>query len=132
MAEGDGHQWVHAFKHSIGGEPISASRAVGSYVFLNNSAGWHILPPDVDGELRILGNLYPNDPDIAVFHPRPNRTMSPILDRAAAAQTSSVGISAIEVNAISDAVWANPIADRVRSTLSAILGLIFTRKENSS
>ena len=92
----------------------------------------HILLPDIDGELRISGNLYPEDPNMTVFVNRPDRTMIASLDRAAAAQTSSVGISAIEANAISDAVWSNPIADRVRNTLSAILGLIFTRKENSS
>lgn len=46
---------------TIGGDPLGQGLTVGAYFFLQNSNGWRLRPQEADHELRIVGNLYPED-----------------------------------------------------------------------
>lgn len=46
---------------TLGGEPISLTQTVAPYFFLNTIDGWVIRPAESNHELKIIGNLYPED-----------------------------------------------------------------------
>lgn len=48
---------------STGGEDIGAGLTAGSYFFVNTIDGWRIRPREEDHDVRIVGNLYPADPN---------------------------------------------------------------------
>lgn len=103
QVEDEGHQWVPAFLNSIGGQAITDTARVDSYYFLNNGAGWRILPPDIDGETFITGNIYAADPANPVQIPRPGVTQLLSFDRAASSQLQIVetgGVSQETLDAI--------------------------------
>ena len=61
-------QYPPAFR-SIGGDPLGGGTFAGSYFFLNNTEGWRIRPEAVDHELVVNGNLFGDNPALAVFLP---------------------------------------------------------------
>lgn len=133
VVDGDGSQWAEAFGNSIGGETISADAQVDAYIFINNAAGWRIMPPDRDGELTITGNLYQVDPSEQTFISRPDRTISITLDRAAASQAVEVPGAAEDIARLSaERVWDAQMSDhqidgsfgqRVLNILNGVRGL---------
>jgi hypothetical protein len=46
---------------STGGDPTSGGQTIAPYYFLRNDRGWRIRPPEADGEIDIVGNLFPRD-----------------------------------------------------------------------
>jgi hypothetical protein len=61
-------QYPAAFR-TIGGDPLGGGVLAGDYYFLNNVDGWRIRPKETDHELVIAGNLYREDPGVALFAP---------------------------------------------------------------
>lgn len=90
LVEEDGHQWSPAFLNSIGGQAITDTASVDSYFFLNNDDGWRIIPPGVDGETKITGNVYAANPALPVTLPRNGVTQLLSFDRAASSQLQIV------------------------------------------
>jgi hypothetical protein len=59
-------------------DPITAiirGVQVGPFVFVDNGAGWRILPYDANHELALTGDLFPLDEDTTLFLPRAGRTI---------------------------------------------------------
>lgn len=54
---------------SDGGNPLSAIINQGSYIFLNNTAGWRIKPPEEDITIYLTGNLAVEDTNLPAFLP---------------------------------------------------------------
>lgn len=54
---------------SDGGAPLSSIINQGSYIFLNNTAGWRIKPPEEDITIYLTGNLAVEDTDFDAFLP---------------------------------------------------------------
>ena len=54
---------------SEGGAPVNATLNQGSYIRINNSAGWRIRPPEQDIEILYTGNLVRTDDSLPIFIP---------------------------------------------------------------
>ena len=54
---------------SDGGNPLTAVLNQGSYIFLNNTAGWRIKPPEEDITITVTGNLALADIDLPSIIP---------------------------------------------------------------
>lgn len=54
---------------SEGGAPVNATLNQGSYIRLNNTAGWRIKPPEQDIEIVYEGNLVKTDDNLPAFVP---------------------------------------------------------------
>lgn len=59
---------AQAFR-SDGGNPLSSIINQGSYIFLNNTAGWRIRPPEEDITVYLTGNLAVEDTVLPAFIP---------------------------------------------------------------
>lgn len=71
VSTGEGAKYPPAFR-TVGGDPIGGGVSVGAYVFINNDAGWTLLPPDTDGvKVIVIGNLYPENINLPMFEYRP-------------------------------------------------------------
>lgn len=67
----------------VGGDPISVTEKVGKYVFLANDQGWRLQPYDLDHELSLIGNIFPEDSTLATWLSRSGRTITIQLQRSA-------------------------------------------------
>lgn len=85
----------------VGGDSISATEKVGQYVFLANDQGWRLQPYDSDHELRLIGNIFPEDPAVLVWLSRASRTITIQLERS----TQALVVS----SASSNRIWSIPI-----------------------
>jgi hypothetical protein len=61
-------KYPQAFR-SDGGSPLSSIINQGSYIFLNNTAGWRIKPPEEDITIYLTGNLAVEDTSLPAFIP---------------------------------------------------------------
>ncbi len=61
-------RFPHAFV-SDGGAPLTAIINQGSYIFLNNVAGWRIKPPEEDITIFLIGNLAAGDVEVETIVP---------------------------------------------------------------
>lgn len=87
----DNSKYIFAFT-SVGGEPISDTQSIATYIFLNTTDGWILRPAEVDHELRINGNLYSIDADLSLFESTVgNFTVLIIIERSSAAIAVTVG-----------------------------------------
>lgn len=85
----------------VGGDAISATETIGKYIFLANDEGWRLEPYDTSHELRLIGNIFPEDATIPMWLAMPGRTITIQVERSAQALISS--------NAASNRVWSIPI-----------------------
>lgn len=60
-----------AWSESVGGNDIGGGQEISPYFFCRNDLGWRIRPPSGDGELSILGNLFPFDTTIPLYESNP-------------------------------------------------------------
>lgn len=65
----DNAKFLPAFDLSVGGNPTTDVQALDAYIFLNNTIGWRIRPPEETGELLLEGNLFGNNPALPIFVP---------------------------------------------------------------
>ena len=87
----DNSKYPFAFR-TAGGDPIGGGQSVAPYYFLNTTDGWRIRPYEANYELRIAGNLYSDDANLAMFVPTlGNHTVTIIIERSASAIEISVG-----------------------------------------
>jgi hypothetical protein len=54
---------------TVGGDPIGSGLNVGSYFFLRNDLGWRLRADEVNHQLMISGNLYPENISLPMFVP---------------------------------------------------------------
>ena len=87
----------------VGGDAISATETIGKYVFLANDQGWRLEPYDSDHELRLGGNIFPEDPDTVMWLSRAGRTITIQVERSAQA----VGVST--AGSSTNRIWSIPI-----------------------
>ncbi len=87
----------------VGGDLISATETIGKYVFLANDQGWRLEPYDGNHELRLIGNIFPEDPDTAMWLSRSGRTITIQVERSAQA----LGIN--NSSNSSNRIWSIPI-----------------------
>lgn len=114
VATSDNSKYLTAIR-SIGGDPIGGGQNVSGFFFLNTVDGWRIRPQEATHELKVVGNLYSEDPNIPIFTPTLGGfTVTVLIDRSAVAYTvetggggGGTGPTAAE---IADAVWDEPIA----------------------
>ena len=64
---------------SDGGNPLTAVINQGSYIFLNNTAGWRIKPPEEDITIFLTGNLAAQDIEVATVLPTDGNFTAAIL-----------------------------------------------------
>lgn len=69
----------------VGGDDISATEQIGKYIFIANDEGWRLEPYDSDHELRLVGNIFPEDAATATWLSQPGRTITIQLERSAQA-----------------------------------------------
>lgn len=69
----------------VGGDDISATEQVGKYVFLANDEGWRLEPYDLNHELSLVGNIFPEDASTATWLSQPGRTITIQLERSSLA-----------------------------------------------
>jgi len=69
----------------VGGDPISSTELIGRYVFLANDQGWRLQPFDEDHELRLVGNIFPEDSTKVMWLSRTSRTITIQVERSAQA-----------------------------------------------
>tara|TARA_R110002111_G_scaffold45802_3_gene82751 strand:- start:2363 stop:2836 length:474 start_codon:yes stop_codon:yes gene_type:complete len=62
----DNAKYEKAFD-TTGGDAVGGNQEIAPYFFLLNNSGWRIKMPAQDGELVMSGNLFPRDPDQAMF-----------------------------------------------------------------
>lgn len=108
-------QYLPAFAESVGGNDIGGGASLGQYVFLLNASGWRITAlSGHDYEIRIVGDLYPTDPDISMFTPVLGQTVLFTVQRSVGSTlvASDGGSLAPTAEEIADQVWADapPIA----------------------
>ena len=85
----------------VGGDSISNTETVGKYVFLANDQGWRLEPYDADHELKLIGNIFPEDPDEVMWLSKAGRTITIQVERSAQA----LGIN----NNSNNRIWSIPI-----------------------
>jgi hypothetical protein len=85
----------------VGGDPISVTERVGKYVFLANDQGWRLQPYDLDHELSLVGNIFPEDSFLPTWLSRPGRTITIQLQRSAQ--------SILTQGAGNNRIWSIPI-----------------------
>lgn len=91
MLTSDNSKFPIAFR-SVAGDPIGSGQSISPYVFLNTVDGWRIKPFEDDYELRISGNLYPEDPDDPMFAATIGAfTVTVIVERSSSSITTTVG-----------------------------------------
>lgn len=52
---------------TTGGDSVGGGQEVAPYFFCRNDLGWRIKMPSADGEIIVSGNLFPRDPNTALF-----------------------------------------------------------------
>ena len=85
----------------FGGDPLTDSLTAGAFIFLQNQDGWRVRPDDVNHELVVVGNLYPESLTNAVFLPALNgATVSVYLERSSLTQVVQGGSVTIDLEPI--------------------------------
>lgn len=68
---GDNLKYLPAFE-TIGGDDIGSGQEVSPYFFLRTDLGWRIQPPNQDGEILIIGNIFPRTTGVSIMLPADN------------------------------------------------------------
>ena len=91
---------------SAGGDPLTDNVDAGSYIFLNNSVGWRIRPPEEDITIYLTGNLAVEDTALPAIVPTVGNFTAAILGLQPVSQTVTSGSGVTEQD-------KDDIADRV-------------------
>jgi hypothetical protein len=91
-------QYQPAFGESVGGNELGGGVALAGYYFVRNDLGWTISPSEFDYEIRIAGDLYPQDATSPFLNPSVGElTVTFVLQRSAASYVSEVGTSGLTI-----------------------------------
>lgn len=66
IAQGDNAKFPPAFD-TTGGDAVGGGQEIAPYFFCRNDLGWRIKMPEADGEINLVGNLFPRDPNSSLF-----------------------------------------------------------------
>ena len=66
IAQGDNAKYPPAFD-TTGGDAVGGGQEIAPYFFCRNDLGWRIKMPQQDGEINLVGNLFPRDPNTNLF-----------------------------------------------------------------
>lgn len=72
----DNSQYEEAFANSVGGNDLGGGVFLDGYFFLRNDLGWRIRAADQDHNLILEGQLFGFSSSVALFEPRPGRTIT--------------------------------------------------------
>ena len=101
VALSDNAKYLPAFD-STGGDSIGSGNSISPYYFLRTDLGWKIASPEEDGDVILVGNLYPRVAGHSLFSP-PSGNYTVLIIQALSSQsvTSSVsgGITADQLAA---------------------------------
>jgi hypothetical protein len=91
-------QFEPAFGESVGGNELGGGVSIAGYYFIRNDLGWTISPSNQSYEIRIGGDLYPQNAAIPFLNPAVGSfTVTFVLQRSAASYISEVGTSGLTV-----------------------------------
>lgn len=91
-------QYDPAFAESVGGNALGGGLALSSYYFLRNDLGWRILSADQNYEIRLAGDLYPQDAADDWINPAAGFTVLFVLQRSSASTFVETGVSGLTVD----------------------------------
>lgn len=107
LASSNNRRYPAAFR-SDGGNPLSSIINQGSYIFLNNSAGWRIKPPEEDITIYLTGNLAVEDTLLGAFVPTAGAFTAAILGLQPVTQgVTPVMASQLRHSAFNGGVWVD-------------------------
>jgi hypothetical protein len=66
ISQSDNAKYPPAFD-TTGGDAVGGGQEVAPYFFCRNDLGWRIKMPSANGEIVISGNLFPRNPNVALF-----------------------------------------------------------------
>jgi hypothetical protein len=66
FSQSDNAKYPPAFD-TTGGDAVGGGQEIAPYFFCRNDLGWRIRMPESDGEIFIIGNLFPRDPVTPLF-----------------------------------------------------------------
>lgn len=99
---------------SDGGNPLSSIINQGSYIFLNNSAGWRIKPPEENITVYLTGNLAVEDTALPAFIPTTGSFTAAILGL----QPVTQGVTPVMAAQLSFASYDNGVSIDVANGVS--------------
>jgi hypothetical protein len=66
LAASDNAKFPPAFD-TTGGDNVGGGQEIAPYFFCRNDLGWRIKMPEANGEIIVSGNLFPRNPNAALF-----------------------------------------------------------------
>lgn len=109
----DNAKYLDAFR-AVGGDPLGGGVYSTINVFIRNDYGWRIRPPEQDIDIALVGNLYPEDPNlpwrtrtVGDFHTSINTNLSMNLIEFATGGGGGSGATPAQIAA---AVWEEPMS----------------------
>lgn len=91
-------QYQPAFGESVGGNELGGGVSIAGYYFIRNDLGWTISPSEQDYEIRIAGDLYPQNAAAPFLNAAAGSyTVTFVLQRSAASYVSEVGTSGLTI-----------------------------------
>lgn len=122
----DNGKYLPAFR-SVGGDPISATRALGATFFLIN--GWRIRPDETDHRLIITGNIFtdpagfsPVVPTVGDFNIVVEYSTSNLIDAVSGSSPSSIASAVWEASAA--ATVPGSFGELIKDNLTALAAAV--------
>lgn len=91
VLSGTNSRFVQAFR-TAGGDPLGGGLTAGAFFFIQNQSGsdWRIRPQEASHELKVVGNLYPEDTALPIFVPTTgSHTVTIVQERSSLTQFTS-------------------------------------------
>ena len=106
----DNAKYLDAFR-AVGGDPLGGGVYATVNVFIRNDYGWRIKPPEQNIDIALVGNLYPEDPNLpwrapttGAYHTSINTNLSMNLVEFDSGGGGG-GTVMVDAEEIADAVW---------------------------
>lgn len=112
LASSDNAKYHPAFD-TTGGDSIGSGNSISPYYFLRTDLGWKIASPEADGDVILVGNLYPRVAGQSLFAP-PTGNYTVLITQSLSSQsvTTGGGLTVEQLTAALDAgVNINKIND---------------------
>ena len=115
VQDGDNAKYPSAFG-TTGGDSIGGGQTIAPYFFCRNDLGWRIKMPDANGEIIILGNIFPRESTTTLFKQSEGFDAFLRLEVSSKAvvvevETGTGGGGSLTAEHVADAVWACPAAE---------------------
>ena len=89
VAIGDNARYYPAFD-TTGGDSIGSGNSISPYYFLRTDLGWKIASPEADGDVILVGNLYPRVAGQSLFAP-PTGNYTVLITQSLSSQSVTTG-----------------------------------------